>query len=289
MHRRTFFSSLTKSAIALPFLTSAAQSLSGYKETRRGGLFVGDYKPVNKGLGFGVSKLDTFIKGVREGELAALYSPLYEVSCAMLINAALYGSMKQTKAIDYVTSFDNARFYMEKALNRTTPAEKDGILASVFAGPERGRLLRIHTLTVGEPSRTGWDMYREKMSVDPPDAILIDDIGLHEKFHGDRGMARGLKELALGLSVPVVVIAPIDDAAYQKESILRPRKDFKKHADVNIMLNPRAITMHCENSPEYGRYLFLQMTLISNSIEGERTGYALRTDIGFNEWYGEFG
>jgi len=47
--------------------------------------------------------------------------------------------------------------------------------------------------------------------------------------------------------------------------------------------------MYRENGPEYGRYLFLQMTLITNAIEGERTGYVIQTDIGFNEWYGEFG
>ena len=289
MKRRSFVQSVAASAMAIPFLTPAVKLFSGENTSLRRELFPRGEKLIRNGLGFGIGKLDTFIDGIRGGELAVVYSPLDEVSIALLINAALYGSIKQSMKIDYVTAHCNERSYIEKALHRTSPVESEKILGTVYDSSHADRLLRIHTLVVGEPSNNGWDMYHDTLCNDPPDAILVDGIGLIERVIHKTDMAQELKELALGMSVPVMVNAPIDRVMYRNDNIVHPRGDFNSRADIHIGFTPRAVAKYRENNHEADDYYFLEMKIKTKEIEGERLGYFIESDINFNEWYGEFG
>jgi hypothetical protein len=215
-------------------------------------------------------------------------TPLDEVSIALLINAALYGSIKQSMKIDYVTAYCNERSYLEKTLHRTSPVESEKILGTVYDSSDADRLLRIHTLVVGEPSHNGWDMYRNTLCNDPPDAILVDGIGLIERVIHKTDMAWELKELALGISVPVMVNSPIDRTMYRDDNIVHPRGDFNSLADIHIGFTPRVVAKYRENNREPGNYYFLKMKIKTRAIEGERLRYFIENEINFNEWYGEF-
>lgn len=288
MKRRSFVQSVAASAMAIPFLTPAVKLFSDENTSLRRELFPRNEKLIRNGLGFGIGWLDTFIDGIRGGELAVVYSPLDEVSIALLINAALYGSVKQSMKIDYVTAHCNERSYVEKALHRTSPVESEKILGTLYGPSDADRLLRIHTLVVGEPAYNGWDMYRDTLCNDPPDAILVDGIGLIERVIHKTDMARELKELALGMSVPVMVNAPIDRVMYRDENIVHPRGDFNSLADIHIGFTPRAVAKYRENNHEAGDYYFLEMKIKTKEIEGERLGYLVTRNIEYCEHYGIF-
>jgi hypothetical protein len=94
MQRRSFLNSLIKTVSAVPLLVPALWFRSNNIETKKTTLFSDNGLTIPNGLGTGIMKIDKITNGIKGGELAIVYSPLVEISIALLVNIALYGFTK---------------------------------------------------------------------------------------------------------------------------------------------------------------------------------------------------
>jgi len=288
MQRRKFLNSVSKTICAIPFMAPAVRLMSHHRQSAKSDLFPENGIIINDGLGFGIMKLDKYINGIKGGELTIVYSPLDEVSIALLVNAALYGVLRQSKTIDYIVSQSDEWSFVKRALNRIPTEEREGMSKKIYNTSPPEPSLRVQSLELGEPSYCGWDRYSENIVDDTPDAIIIDGVEIMEIMFEKDDIAQQLKDIAVRFSIPVLVTAPINQTIYKDDGIVHPREDFNSLADIHIGLNPRAVTTYKEKDTEHGKYIFLGMDLMTIPIDNTRIGYFISNNLDFNEWYIEF-
>ena len=163
------------------------------------------------------------------------------------------------------------------------------MLHLIYSPSPGSSFLRIIPVELGLPSVKWWKLYRDGVKNDPPDIIILDGVELIELFLEEDTMAAGLKNLAVDLSVPVMVNVPVNREIYNDDDIIHPREDFNQIADIHVGLKPLAVSKYKEHDRSLGKYIFLETNILVTDNHVNRPFYTVMIGLDYNEWYCEFG
>lgn len=237
-----------------------------------------------EGLGVGIRGIDSVTNGFFGGQLVAVYGPESRFVHAFLIQTFLFGTLHCSKHIDYVYSSGSLRQW-DESLARFVGLQSEAEFWNHLQSQRISRVARIRDIDLGDPKNVDWKKYRDQVSTDVPDCILIDGAEDIELFLKERNMAQQLKALAGTLNVPVIASAPRKNRITEDGMMSAAlRKDYLHTADVLIRISPTSGVPYFVKNIQTGNRYVLEMLLSSSDCPCSRCrGYLTECAVEFTE------